>query len=149
LESGSDGHPARIDNDVKELPMPAESPIRSVISPGRYVQGPGAIARLGEFLAPIGSAPLIVADDAVWGFVGHDVTLSLKTVGLPITRETFRGVPSAKEINRLVEVIKSANADGQSIRVSRRYPVGHGTHGRFNGRADLGLVRGLHRRWCI
>lgn len=34
--------------------MPANSPIRSVISPGRYAQGPGAISRLGEFLAPSG-----------------------------------------------------------------------------------------------
>lgn len=91
--------------------MPANSPIRSVISPGRYAQGPGAIARLGEFLTPIGSTPLIVADDAVWGFVGHDVTSSLKTAGLPVTREAFRGIPSAKEINRLVDVIKSENAD--------------------------------------
>ncbi|MEW1808025.1 glycerol dehydrogenase [Pseudarthrobacter sp. NPDC080039] len=91
--------------------MPANSPIRSVISPGRYAQGSGAIARLGEFLTPIGGTPLIVADDAVWGFVGHDVTFSLKTAGLPVTREAFRGIPSAKEINRLVDVIKSANAD--------------------------------------
>lgn len=91
--------------------MSAISPIRTVISPGRYVQGPGAISRLGEFLAPIGDTPLIVADDAVWGFVGHDVTSSLKTVGLPVTRETFRGIPSAKEINRLVAVIKSTNAN--------------------------------------
>lgn len=91
--------------------MSANSPIRSVISPGRYAQGPGAISRLGEFLAPIGSTPLIVADDAVWGFVGHDVISSLKTAGLPVTREVFRGMPTAKEINRLVEVIKRANAD--------------------------------------
>ncbi len=91
--------------------MAANSPIRSAISPGRYAQGPGAIARLGEFLAPIGSTPLIVADDAVWGLVGHDVLSSLKAAGLPVTREAFRGMPSAKEINRLVEVIKSANAD--------------------------------------
>lgn len=91
--------------------MPANSPIRSVISPGRYAQGPGAISRLGEFLAPIGSTPLIVADEAVWGFVGHDVISSLKAAGLPVTREVFHGIPSAKEIDRLVEVIKGANAD--------------------------------------
>ncbi|PPB49514.1 glycerol dehydrogenase [Arthrobacter pityocampae] len=87
------------------------SPIRSVISPGRYAQGPGAISRLGEYLAPIGSTPLVVADDVVWGFVGHDVTTSLEAAGLPVTREAFGGVPSAKEIDRLVEVIKRTNAD--------------------------------------
>lgn len=87
------------------------TPIRSVISPGRYVQGPGAITRLGEFLAPIGSTPLIVADEIVWGFVGHDVESSLRTAGLPITREKFNGIPSAAEIDRLVGVIREANAD--------------------------------------
>lgn len=91
--------------------MSASSPIRSVISPGRYVQGPGAMARLGEFVATIGSTPLIVADDVVWGFVGHDATSSLKAAGLPVIREAFRGMPTAKEINRLVEVIKNAAAD--------------------------------------
>ena len=87
------------------------SPIRSVISPGRYAQGPGAISRLGEYLAPIGSTPLVVADDVVWGFVGHDVTASLEAAGLPVTREAFGGVPSAKEIDRLVEVIRRTKAD--------------------------------------
>lgn len=52
-----------------------------------------------------------MADEAVWGFVGHDVTLSLKTAGLPVTREAFGGIPSAKEIDRLVEVIRAAKAD--------------------------------------
>ncbi|MHA7239270.1 glycerol dehydrogenase [Arthrobacter sp. TMS1-12-1] len=91
--------------------MSTASPIRSVISPGRYAQGPGAISRLGEYLAPIGSTPLVVADDVVWGFVGHDVTASLQAAGLPVTREAFGGVPSAKEIDRLVEVIRRTEAD--------------------------------------
>jgi glycerol dehydrogenase len=48
----------------------ARTPIRTVMSPGRYAQGRGAIDRLGELLAPIGRTPLVVADDVVWGFVG-------------------------------------------------------------------------------
>ena len=86
-------------------------PIRTVISPGRYVQGPGAIARLGEYLAPIGSTPLLVADDVVWGFVGHDVEASLSASGLPVRRETFNGIPTSGEIDRLVAVIADAGAD--------------------------------------
>lgn len=85
--------------------------LRTVISPSRYVQGKGAIHRLGEYLAPVGSAPLIVADDLVWGMVGHDVEASLKTAGLPARREAFGGVPSAKEIERLAAVIRDAGAD--------------------------------------
>lgn len=91
--------------------MSTALPIRTVISPGRYVQGPGAITRLGEYLAPIGTTPLIVADDVVWGFVGHDVEASLAGAGLPARREKFNGIPSAIEINRLVAIIEEAGSD--------------------------------------
>src|SRR5215212_6204819 len=80
--------------------------VRTVISPARYVQGKGAIHQLGEYLKPIGSTPLLVADDLVWGLVGHDIEASLKAADLPVKREVFHGVPSAKEVDRLVEVIK-------------------------------------------
>lgn len=87
------------------------APIRTIISPGRYVQGPGAIRRVGEFLATIGRTPLIVSDDVVWGFVSHDVETSLNAAGLPLRREKFNGMPSAKEVDRLVAVIADAQAD--------------------------------------
>lgn len=85
--------------------------IRTVISPGRYVQGKGAIHELGEFLRQLGSTPLMVADDLVWGFVGHDVEASLAKAGLPIHREKFNGIPTAQEVDRLVEIIKQTDAD--------------------------------------
>lgn len=85
--------------------------LRTVISPGRYVQGKGAINKLGEYLKQIGDTPLIVADDLVWGLVGHDVETSLTSAGLPLHREKFNGVPSAREVDRLVEVIKETGAD--------------------------------------
>jgi glycerol dehydrogenase len=85
--------------------------LRTVISPSRYVQGKGAIHQLGEYLKPIGSSPLLVADDLVWGLVGHDIEASLKNAGLPAQREVFHGVPSAKEVDRVVEVIKRVGAD--------------------------------------
>jgi glycerol dehydrogenase len=85
--------------------------VRTVISPGRYVQGKGAIRQLGEYLKQLGSRPLIVADDLVWGLVGHDVETSLSAAGLPVNRETFHGIPSALEVDRLVKVIEQTNAD--------------------------------------
>jgi glycerol dehydrogenase len=85
--------------------------VRTVISPARYVQGKGAIHQLGEYLKPIGSTPLLVADDLVWGLVGHDIEASLKAADLPVQREVFRGIPSAKEVDRLVEVIRKTGAD--------------------------------------
>src|SRR3954470_871325 len=85
--------------------------VRTVISPARYVQGKGAIHQLGEYLKPIGSTPLLVADDLVWGLVGHDIEASLKAADLPVQREVFHGIPSAKEVDRLVEIIKRTGAD--------------------------------------
>ncbi|TKV62203.1 glycerol dehydrogenase [Nakamurella flava] len=82
-----------------------------MISPGRYVQGKGAIRELGTYAKQLGNAPLIVADDLVWGFVGHDIEASLKAAGLPVRREKFNGIPSAKEIDRLVGVIKETGSD--------------------------------------
>ena len=85
--------------------------VRTVISPGRYVQGKGAIHQLGDYLKNLGSTPLVVADDLVWGLVGHDVETSLKAADLPVYREKFNGIPSAAEVDRLVGVIKKTGAD--------------------------------------
>jgi glycerol dehydrogenase len=85
--------------------------LRTVISPSRYVQGKGSIHQLGEYLKPIGSSPLVVAGDLVWGLVGHDIEASLKNAGLPVQREVFRGIPSAREVDRLVDVIRRSRAD--------------------------------------
>lgn len=85
--------------------------VRTVISPSRYVQGKGAISELGTYLKEIGSTPLMVADDLVWGFVAHDVGASLAAAGLPLHRENFNGNPSAREVDRLAGVIKQTGAD--------------------------------------
>lgn len=87
------------------------APIRTMISPGRYVQGKGAIRRLGEFLTPLGSKPLLVADDMVWGFVAHDVETSLTSAGLPTHRVLFNGVPSAREVDRLSGLVREHGSD--------------------------------------
>ena len=87
------------------------SAVRTVISPGRYVQGKGAIHELGTYLNQIGSTPLMVADDLVWGLVAHDVGASLAAAGLPLHREKFNGIPSAREVDRLVGDIRQTGAD--------------------------------------
>lgn len=106
------------------------SKIRTVIRPGRYVQGKGAISQLGEYLKQIGNTPPVVAVDLVWGLVGHDVGASLSASGLPLHREKFNGVPSAREVDRLVGVIKQTGAEvalaigGGSTIDARRRPRG-------------------------
>lgn len=91
--------------------MSTPAPVRTVISPGRYVQGKGAITRLGEFVAQIGTAPLVVADDIVWGLVKDQVTTSFAAAGLEVRRETFQGLATSAEVDRLVGAIAAAKAD--------------------------------------
>jgi glycerol dehydrogenase len=94
-----------------EKTMSDSAPIRTVVSPGRYLQGAGAIARLGEFLRAIGDTPLLIADDVVWGLVGADIEASLESANLPVRREKFNGVATAEEIDRIVAVIAESGAD--------------------------------------
>jgi len=91
--------------------MSESAPIRTVVSPGRYLQGAGAIARLGEFLRAIGDTPLVIADDVVWGLIGDDVEASLTAASLPVRREQFNGVATAAEIDRIVDLIAESGAD--------------------------------------
>ncbi|MCU1407445.1 MAG: glycerol dehydrogenase [Glaciihabitans sp.] len=91
--------------------MSTAAPIRTVMSPGRYVQGVGAIERLGEYLAPIGDTPLLIADDMVWGFVGEQVSASLTAAGLPVNRESFLGFATAQKVNDIVELIRSSGSN--------------------------------------
>ncbi len=89
------------------------STVRTVISPGRYVQGKGAIHQLGEYLKQIGSKPLIVADDLVWGFVGHDVEASLTKAG-------SAGAPGEVQRHPQREGGRSAGRGHQGDRLRRR-----------------------------
>ena len=86
-------------------------PVRTVISPGRYVQAKGAIARLGEFTAQIGTTPLVVADDVVWGIVEEQVRASFEAAGLTVVRETFGRYATKGEVDRLVTAIQDTGAD--------------------------------------
>src|ERR1035438_8560446 len=85
--------------------------VRTVISPSRYVQGKGAISERRTYLKQIGSTPLMVADDLVWGFVAHDVGASLAAAGLPLHRENFNGIPTAREVDRLDDQFQGVAAE--------------------------------------
>jgi glycerol dehydrogenase len=87
------------------------TPIRTVMSPARYVQGKDAITRLGEFVAPIGKRPLIVSDDIVWGLVEEAVTASFGAAELGVERVGFGRFATPAAIDELVETIQGASAD--------------------------------------
>ncbi|WP_010552476.1 glycerol dehydrogenase [Brachybacterium paraconglomeratum] len=89
----------------------AQSTVQTLVSPGRYVQGRGALAQFGENLARVGKKPLIISDAFVRELVGDRVVASLEAAGLPVIWEEFRGIPHPGEIARFVEFIKQHDAD--------------------------------------
>lgn len=92
-----------------------ELPLRTLISPGRYVQGPGAIVRLGEYLRDVGSRPLVVADDVVWNLVGGAVETAFRSGGLPLRRVGFGGIPTAVEVDRLTDAVRAPGEDPADV----------------------------------
>ena len=131
--------------------------LRTVISPGRYVQGKGAIHQLGEYLKPIGSSPLLVADDLVWGLVGHDIEASLKNTGLPAQREVFHGIPerergrphrrsdqAGRRRRRCRRRRRKRDRHGEGRGTPGRHPLGELSDGGLNGRPVQRLVGYLH-----
>jgi glycerol dehydrogenase len=87
------------------------TPVRTVMSPARYVQGKDAITRLGEFVAAIGSSPLIVSDDVVWGLVGDAVETSFGGSELRVERVGFGRFATPAAIDELAGQIRSTEAD--------------------------------------
>lgn len=90
---------------------PEHPPVRTLISPGRYAQGRGAIERLGELVAPVGHVPLVVADDTVWSFVGDAVARSFAAADLPLTRDRFGVYATAAAVDDIAARIRQTGAD--------------------------------------
>lgn len=86
-------------------------PVRTLIAPLRYVQGRGAIARLGQFVRHVGSRPLVVADDAVWGFTSDAVTASFTAAELDVRREGFGVYATSAAVDRIAARIEELDAD--------------------------------------
>ena len=85
--------------------------LRTMISPGRYVQGRGALQSLGANVAKLGKRPVVLADDIVRELTETTITKSFGEAGLPVVFERFNGVPTAAESRRVAEVLREQGAD--------------------------------------
>ncbi len=47
--------------------------LAAFIAPRKYMQGRGALARLGQKVKPLGDRALVIADQTVWSLVGTQV----------------------------------------------------------------------------
>ncbi|HZJ49285.1 MAG TPA: glycerol dehydrogenase [Actinomycetota bacterium] len=91
--------------------MPESQVVRVLIAPKKYVQGRGVISSLGDYTKELGSKGLVIADDNVWGFAGHVVEASFKEAEVEISKETFGGECSHREIDRLTDVAREKGVD--------------------------------------
>lgn len=80
-------------------------------SPAHYVQGKHAIDELGRHVAVIGSSPLLVADDIVWGLIGPAVESSFASSELPVARVGFGRFATVAAVDELVATIGAGGHD--------------------------------------
>lgn len=80
-------------------------------APSRYVQGRNAIQKLGSHLKALGSRPLLVADDVVWGIVEDSLAEGFGEAGLPVNRVGFGSFATAASVDSLVEAIREGEHD--------------------------------------
>ena len=77
--------------------------MRGIRFPGRYIQGPKLLSRLGTFAAEFGNSALVVADPGVLGIVRADVEGSLHEASVSHNICNHSGICTADEIGKLVE----------------------------------------------
>ena len=82
-----------------------------IISPSKYVQGENTIAKIGDYVKPLGQKAAIIADNFVTGLVGATVKKSCADAGVEQRMEEFGGECCRKEIDRLKEIFKAEGSD--------------------------------------
>lgn len=85
--------------------------IKAAIFPGRYVQGPGALAEAGKFVAPLGKRALIVWDETVKGIISERLYAGLRESGVEPISFVFSGECSAGQLELGLAKAKEEKAD--------------------------------------
>ena len=82
-----------------------------LITPRKYVQGPGALKELGTLVSIIGKKPLLLWDKTVKGIIGQTVIDSLNAAKIEFVDVDFQGDCTRGEVDRIVGIIKESGAD--------------------------------------
>jgi glycerol dehydrogenase len=89
----------------------ADVALQALVGPRKYIQGRGVLGSLGEHLNDLGKDAFVIADQNVWGLVGTTVEESLQGAEVDLIKEVFGGECSHREIDRMTEAARKANAD--------------------------------------
>jgi glycerol dehydrogenase len=80
-------------------------------SPGRYVQGAGAIKDIGVHACQIGTCALVIGGKTALSLCGPDIQAGLAGKGVSCHLEIFQGVSSQQEIRRLTGIAAANRVD--------------------------------------
>ena len=81
--------------------------MRAIIFPGKYIQGSGALAEAGRYIAMYGKKPVLVWDERTKAAVKDSLMQSLDKAGLEIIEAMFGGECTHKEAERITEISKA------------------------------------------
>ncbi|MFC7421347.1 glycerol dehydrogenase [Iodobacter arcticus] len=78
-----------------------------ISSPGKYIQGKGALSSLAKYSQQLGDKALIISGSTVQQIASHIITKSFEEAHAAFHMETFEGECCRKEIDRLVAICKA------------------------------------------
>lgn len=82
-----------------------------IISPSKYIQGANVLETIGEYVKPLGTKVLAIADGFVTELVGATVSKSCEASDVDLSMAEFVGECSRPEIERLMEIANEKGAD--------------------------------------
>jgi glycerol dehydrogenase len=84
---------------------------RALISPGKYIQGAGAIVEIGAQAVKLGSNALVLGGRTALSMCGQAIAEHLEEKQIACHQEVFGGVSSRNEIGRLKELAQVIGAN--------------------------------------
>lgn len=81
-----------------------------LISPRKYIQGPGVLKESGTYIAMLGNKALVLWDSCVKDIVGQTVLDSLKEAKVDVVDVEFSGESTKAEASRIAQAAKEAKA---------------------------------------
>ena len=85
--------------------------IKTIVAPGKYVQGVGAIDEAGKFIAPLGKKVLVIWDSIVHGLISERLEAGLKKHDAEMISFVFPGECSHNQVNKAVEKARASGAN--------------------------------------
>ena len=84
---------------------------RIFISPSKYIQGPGELAKLGEYTQAYGKSALVIITAGGLKRSGDVISKSFEDAKVELHYDNFNGECSQAEIDRLVQVLDACGAE--------------------------------------